>query len=155
MSLYAYVHENKIIEFKEINDDLYTSWIINNNPKKDYYKLVVTLPPPVVKNTEVAEFTYVINDTTVNQVWIVRNKTTEELRNSWTAYQFLLRFTASERASFRSAALTDVNVADFQQLAQAAQEVINDDPMTIAGMNYLVSINLLSEQRKNEILGLI
>jgi hypothetical protein len=25
--------------------------------------------------------------------------------------------------------------------------------MTIAGMNYLVSVNLLTEQRKNEILG--
>jgi len=72
---------------------------------------------------------------------------------SWTAYQFLLRFTAEERAAFRAAALTDPMVADFQQLAQAAQEVINNDPMTIAGMNYLVSVNLLTEQRKNEILG--
>lgn len=73
---------------------------------------------------------------------------------SWTAYQFLLRFTAEERAAFRAAALTDANVADFQQLAQAAQEVISNDPMTVAGMNYLVSVNLLTEQRKNEILGL-
>lgn len=153
MSIYAYVHANEIIEFKEINDSLYSSWIASNNSKKDYYKLVVTSPPPVVENTEVAEFTYVINDTTVNQVWTIRNKTTEELRISWTAYQFLLRFTANERAAFRAAALTDPNVADFQQLAQAAQEVINDDPMTIAGMNYLVSVGLLTEARKNEILG--
>lgn len=72
---------------------------------------------------------------------------------SWTAYQFLLRFTSEERAAFRAAALTDPNVADFQQLAQAAQEVINNDPMTIAGMNYLVSVGLLTETRKNEILG--
>jgi hypothetical protein len=72
---------------------------------------------------------------------------------SWTAYQFLLRFTAEERAAFRAAALTDPMVADFQQLAQAAQEVINNDPMTIAGMNYLVSVGLITEQRKNEILG--
>ena len=72
---------------------------------------------------------------------------------SWTSYQFLLRFTSDERAAFRAAALTDPMVADFQQLAQAAQEVINNDPMTIAGMNYLVSVNLLTEQRKNEILG--
>lgn len=71
----------------------------------------------------------------------------------WTAYQFLLRFTAAERAAFRAAALTDANVADFQQLAQAAQEVVNDDPMTVAGMNYLVSVGLLTEQRKQEILG--
>lgn len=72
----------------------------------------------------------------------------------WTAYQFLLRFTAEERAAFRAASLTDTNVADFQQLAQAAQEIINNDPMTVAGMNYLVSVGLLTESRKNEILGI-
>jgi hypothetical protein len=72
---------------------------------------------------------------------------------SWTAYQFLLRFTAEERSAFRASALTDANVADFQQLAQAAQEVVSDDQMTVAGMNYLVSVGLLTEQRKQEILG--
>jgi hypothetical protein len=74
-------------------------------------------------------------------------------RNSWTAYQFLLRFTAAERAAFRAAAITDANVADFQQLAQAAQEIVSDDPMTVSGMNYLVSVGLLTEQRKQEILS--
>jgi len=71
----------------------------------------------------------------------------------WTSYQFLQRFTPQERAIFRSAALVDVNVADFQMLATAAQEVIADDPVTILGMDYLVSQGLLTEQRKNEILG--
>jgi hypothetical protein len=72
---------------------------------------------------------------------------------SWTAYQFLLRFTAEERAAFRAAAITDPNVADFQQLAQAAQEVVSDDPMTVAGMAYLVSVGLLTSARRDEILG--
>lgn len=72
---------------------------------------------------------------------------------TFTAYQFLLRFTAEERAAFRAAAITDANVADFQQLAQAAQEVVSDDPMTVSGMNYLVSVGLLTEQRKQEILS--
>jgi hypothetical protein len=71
----------------------------------------------------------------------------------WTAYQFLLRFTAAERASFRAAAATDENVADFQELATAAQEIVADDPMTVAGIDYLVSINLLTQARANEILG--
>jgi hypothetical protein len=70
----------------------------------------------------------------------------------YTAYQFLLRFTPQERASFREAAKTDLIVADFQQLAQAAQEIRVDDPITVAGMNYLVSLGLLTEQRKIEIL---
>lgn len=72
---------------------------------------------------------------------------------SWTAYEFLLRFTAAERAAFRAAAATDAQVADFQQLAQAAQEIRSDDPMTIAGMDYLVSVGLLSSERRAEILG--
>ena len=72
---------------------------------------------------------------------------------SWTAYQFLNRFTYQERAAYRSAASTDDLVADFMGLAQAAQEIVNDDPMTVAGMNYLVTIGVLTEQRKNEILG--
>lgn len=71
---------------------------------------------------------------------------------TYTAYQFLTRFTAAERASFRAAALTDSNVADFQELATAAQEISTNNPMTVSGMNYLVSIGLLTEERKNEVL---
>jgi hypothetical protein len=74
-------------------------------------------------------------------------------QRQWTAYQFLLRFTAEERAAFRAASLTNANVADFQQLAQAAQEIISDDPMTVAGMDYLVSQGLLTQARRDEILN--
>ena len=75
------------------------------------------------------------------------------VQQRWTAYQFLLRFTAEERAAFRAASLTNANVADFQQLAQAAQEIISDDPMTVAGMDYLVSQGLLTQARRDEILN--
>lgn len=71
----------------------------------------------------------------------------------WTAYEFLQRFTPGERAAFRIAAETDQNVADFQQLASAAQEIYSNDPTTIAGMNYLVSVGLLSQARADEVLG--
>jgi hypothetical protein len=71
----------------------------------------------------------------------------------YTSYEFLLRFTPQERAAFRAAAMTDPLVADFQQLATAAQQVISNDPNTVAGMNYLVSVGLLAQQRANEILG--
>jgi hypothetical protein len=77
----------------------------------------------------------------------------QPVHRQWTAYEFLLRFTAGERAAFRAAAITDPQVADFQQLAQAAQEIRSDDPMTIAGMDYLVSVGLLSSERRAEILG--
>jgi hypothetical protein len=71
----------------------------------------------------------------------------------YTSYEFLLRLTAQERAAIRISAKTDDIVADFLQLSQAAQEIICDDPETILGMDYLVSIGIFSEQRKNEILS--
>ena len=153
MSTYAYVFNDQIVEFKEIDDLLYQKWIDENNPKKDCYRLVVYSSPPTVTELEVAESSYEINSSTVNQLWTIRNKTADELRKSWTAYQFLLRFTPQERAAYRAAAQTDDLVADFLNLATAAQEIINDDPMTIAGMDYLVSIGILTSQRKAEILG--
>lgn len=156
MSIYAYVNNNEIVEYINISDTLYSSWIETNNHKKDYYKLVIYTNPPSVSNSEIAESYFQIvettNETTVNQTWIVRSKTPDELRKTWTAYEFLLRFTPQERTAYRNAAKTDDNVADFMSLAQAAQEIINDDSMTIAGMNYLVLIGIITEQRKNEIL---
>jgi len=73
----------------------------------------------------------------------------------WTSYEFLLRLTAQERADIRQRAITDSNVADFLMLAQSAQEVISNDPVTLMGMNYLVSIGVFTEQRKKEILQIL
>jgi hypothetical protein len=70
----------------------------------------------------------------------------------WTSYEFLIRFTENERAAIRNYALTDPGVADFLMLAQAAQEIISDDPITIAGMDYLVSLNIITNERRDEIL---
>jgi hypothetical protein len=72
---------------------------------------------------------------------------------AYTSFEFLQRFTPTERAAFRAAAQTDVIVADFAQLAGAAQEIINTDPVTIAGMDYLVLNGLLTRERADEILG--
>lgn len=155
MSVYAYVNNNKIIEFKQIDDSLYQSWVSSGNPKKDAYLIVNLSQPPTVASNEVAEYNFLINSNSVDQIWTVRNKTTEELRKTWTSYQFLLRFTQQERIAYRNAAKTDEMVADFLNLATAAQEIVNDDPMTLAGMSYLVQIGILTEQRKNEILDLI
>ena len=76
-----------------------------------------------------------------------------EINKIYTSYEFLNLFTAEERAAFRTAANTDPIVADFQMLAMAAQEVHTHDPMTVAGMNYLVMVGLLTEERTNTILA--
>jgi hypothetical protein len=72
---------------------------------------------------------------------------------AYTSYEFLNRFTSAERVALRTASLTDATIADFQQMAGAAQEIINTDPVTISGMDYLVAQGLITEARKLEILG--
>jgi len=72
---------------------------------------------------------------------------------SWTAYQFLLRFTEAELTGIRAASVNDPVTWRFLTLATAAQEVNSDDPTTVGGMDYLVAQNLLTAQRKAEILG--
>lgn len=74
-------------------------------------------------------------------------------RKVWTSFRFLKRFTSDERKAIKTKGKTDDIVADFELLATAAQEILSDDPETIAGMNYLVSVGVLTEQRKNEILS--
>jgi hypothetical protein len=154
MSPYAILQDSSIVGFTNISEAVYAHWVATGNPKKDVYRLVVQTEPPEVTDREIAVRSFVVNPTTVDVVWTVRPKTADELRKIFTAYEFLLRFTPQERAAFRAAANTDPLVADFQQLASAAQEVIGDDPMTIAGMNYLVSVGLLSQERSDEILGI-
>jgi hypothetical protein len=72
---------------------------------------------------------------------------------TWTAYQFLLRFTEAELTGIKQDAVTDPVTWRFLTLATAAQEIINNDPTTVSGMDYLVSKNLITAQRKQEILG--
>jgi hypothetical protein len=72
---------------------------------------------------------------------------------AYTSYEFLNRFTVAERATLRAAANSNTTVADFLELAVAANEIINTDPVTIAGMDYLVAQGLMTEARKLEILG--
>lgn len=71
----------------------------------------------------------------------------------WSAYEFLKRFTAQERAEIRHASANDDAIADFLQLATSAHEIIADDPVTVTGMAYLVTVGLITEARSSEILS--
>lgn len=71
--------------------------------------------------------------------------------NVYTKLEFLNRFTAQERINIRSS--SDPIVEDFMELLNAASEVDKTYPDTIAGMNYLVSAGLLTQQRLEEILA--
>jgi hypothetical protein len=67
--------------------------------------------------------------------------------------EFLNRFTAAERAAIRLEAQTDDDLADFMMLLECAVEVVNTDATTTNGMDYLVSLALLTRARADEILG--
>lgn len=65
--------------------------------------------------------------------------------------EFLRRFTSQERIAAKTSA--DPIVEDFMYLLTLAQNIRLDDPDTIAGVNYLESVGILSEGRTQEILN--
>lgn len=71
----------------------------------------------------------------------------------WTAFEFLQRFTESELEIVRGRAVSDPIVWRFLTFAQAAQEVDAGDAMTIAGMDYLVAVSIITQARRDQILA--
>lgn len=71
----------------------------------------------------------------------------------FTSYEFLKRFTEAELELVRSYSVHDSAVWRLLSFAQAAQEVDTADPVTVAGMDYLVSVAILTQQRRDEILS--
>lgn len=151
---HAEVLNNQITKFLDIDYDLYQSWIANNNPKAKVYRPVVEDTYPSPNEYQAVDENYIIEENRVLKLYILRNKTAEELRKVWTAYEFLTRFTQQERATLRSAAATDPLVADFSQLLGAAQEVVSDDPVTMQAMDYLVYAGYITNERRSVIMDL-
>lgn len=67
------------------------------------------------------------------------------------ALEFMLRFTADERAAIRASA--DLQVQDFMDLCRAAQYVDASNPLVTQGMALLVSETLLTQARSDAILS--
>ncbi len=70
---------------------------------------------------------------------------------SLTQLEFLRRFSAEERIAIRSS--DNPIIVDFLHLLNLAQEIKTDDPDTIAGVNYLETLNLIAEGRAAVILA--
>ncbi len=70
----------------------------------------------------------------------------------WHPYNFLLRFTGEERQALIEAARTDALLEDFRSLCAAAPAIELESPRTVAGMNYLVALNILTPERRDAIL---
>jgi hypothetical protein len=72
---------------------------------------------------------------------------------AYSSFDFLKRFTSAERAAIRAEAETDDDLADFLMLLECAVEVVNTETTTTDGMDYIVSLALLTRARADEILG--
>lgn len=154
MAEYAYILNNQISEIVDIHPSLYANWAMAGNPKAQVYRPVIRNAVPTYdERTQAVDPVVTILPTAVLFGWIVRPKTSDELRKTWTSYEFLMRFTDVERKRIWTRAKTDDDIADFLMLAQSANEVLSDDPTTIAGMSILVGKNIISSTRKDEILN--
>jgi hypothetical protein len=71
----------------------------------------------------------------------------------FTSYQFLGRFTEAELELVRAYSVHDSAVWRLLSFAQAAQEIDTGDPATIAGMDYLVAVAILTQARRDAILA--
>lgn len=69
----------------------------------------------------------------------------------WTPLEFIAKLTDAEKIAIFSS--SDPQVLLFRTMAVAAQEIRTDDPRTSQGLNYLVSVNLLTAERKAAILA--
>ena len=74
-------------------------------------------------------------------------------RISWRPDLFWRRFTPEEQVALIAAAKENPVVESFRMHLLMTPVVISNDEVTQAGMSYLVQASLLTETRKNEILG--
>ncbi len=70
-----------------------------------------------------------------------------------TKYAFLIRFTTAERTAALTESKTNVSVEDFWSLLYAAEYVDLSNPETIAGVDLLVSLGILTPARGQEVLN--
>jgi len=68
-------------------------------------------------------------------------------------YEFLNLFTQPERLAIRTAGKTDVVIEDFLAMLDNAAGVYLTNPDVVAGINYFVQVEVLTQTRATEILN--
>jgi hypothetical protein len=114
--------------------------------------LVSTPVPPHNQRTHQATLGYSIAPTQVTETWTVTQRPSI-LPGTWTPLEFLGRFTTQEMDQIESRQAADPIVRSFYRAASFATEIVSDDPRTVAGMDYLQSIGILTAARKDAILN--
>jgi hypothetical protein len=121
---------------------------------RDDQIVAVTFEEPYswnLPNVSISKFENVPYPDLNTRTWDSNTDTFVKTANIYTKLEFLNRFTSQERIAIRSSA--DPIVEDFMELLNAASEVDKTYADTVAGMNYLVSAGLITQQRLEEILA--
>jgi len=71
----------------------------------------------------------------------------------WSSLQFIERFTDAEQLAIVTAAASIPALRLWYDKAMAADEIVADDPRTIAGVQALVDAGLITAERRDQILG--
>lgn len=74
-------------------------------------------------------------------------------RKILTRYEFRALFTIEEKAAIITAAKTDPIIEVFNTDMMAAEEINLDYPDVTQGLAYLVALNLITQQKMDDILG--
>lgn len=125
--------------------------VLPNHAPGQVRPLVSSVPPAYNPRTQQLVRGFTIATSQVTETWTVV-ALPATLPAVWTAYEFLQRLTSQERRLVWNRSKTDDDIAEFLMFAQAAQEIVSNDPATVAGMDMLVAKNILSAARKAEIL---
>jgi hypothetical protein len=146
MSLYYDIEK---FEIRDLPDSLYSDWIENNNPKKDYFQ-------PVPEKPSFDPFIQKEPYWGLGQ-WVIENKSEEELaadaRKSWdNSSMFVQEFTLTEMAAISLS--QDPTVAALRLLLSTwFGEVWSDDPRVQSGLSALINSGIINEARRDEILA--
>lgn len=101
-----------------------------------------------LNENETCEMGFLYSENSIPR-FIFQNNTVK----TWTPLEFLSRFTDAEMENIESLRVTDAGVRTFYRMASFAQEIVSNDPRTTQGLDYLVFVGVLTEQRKEQILS--
>lgn len=114
---------------------------------------LVKLPKPDLTDTQEADPVLVWGTDSVERQWIIRPKTAEELRKVWQNTQsFMAAFTMQEKAAI-ALSIDPIIAALRLELTTWLSSVRADSDAVLTGLDKLVELQILTLQRKTEILA--
>lgn len=133
-----------------------TYYVINSQNHELMY--ISEFPPPTEpyngQGHHVYEIEMPLADVQTNYEWSAQHHTfVPKDSNILTKLQFLKKFTASEYAAIKAATAQNGELDYYWQMFMVAEEINITDPDTIAGVNMLATLNLITSQRATEILN--